>query len=107
MSAGTTDRWLAPRCAWLRGQMEALPSLTTATREAGSDWIAVRTRRTQALDALCDLLRAMPDAPKISDRGHAGRVVMLGLTATSTMGIDGALWNWLGRADAAARAGAA
>lgn len=94
---------LAPRCTWLRARLEALPSLTTATKDAGSDWIAVRTRRAQALDALCDLMRAMPDRPRIADCGHVGRVTMLGLAATSTMGIDGALWNWLGRAEAAVR----
>jgi hypothetical protein len=99
----TSPDTLAARCTWLRARLEALPSLTSATREAGSDWIAVRTRRAQALDAVCDLMRAMPDRPRIEDKGHVGRVTMLGIAATSTMGIDGALFNWLVRAERAAR----
>lgn len=105
--SGAERDGLAARCAWLRAQMEALPSLTSATKDAGSDWIAVRTRRAQALDALADLLRGMPDRPRIGESGYVGRVQMLGIASTSTTGIDGALWNWLGRAEATVRAGAA
>lgn len=93
---------IAARCAWLRGQIESLPKLTDATGASGSDWIAMRTRRAQAIDALVARLRDLPDRTNVSYYGcGTAQVRMLGIRSTSTMGVDGALRNWLTRAEAA------
>lgn len=90
---------LDARVRWLRDQLDGLPALTGTPNGAGSEWIARRTRRAQALDALVARLAAMPDRPVVTDgSGAAVRVRMLGITSTSTMGVMGALRNWLVRA---------
>jgi len=89
---------IAWRGAWLRSQLDHLPPLAAASALAGSDWIAARTRRMQALDRLVEQLTAMPDRPTVRPDGGGARVRMMGITCTSTMGIEGALKNWLTRA---------
>lgn len=88
-------RW---RSAWLRARLDGLSGLTAAHPGAGSDWIERRTRHVQALDTLSDELAAMPDKPTIKADGAGARVRMLGISSTSTMGVGGALRNWLVRA---------
>lgn len=89
------------RAAWLRAALDGLPALTGASPGAGSDWIALHARRVQALDRLLERLRAMPDRPVAEMTNGAGRVRMMGITAVSTMGVEGALCNWLARAEVA------
>lgn len=88
-------RW---RAAWLRAQLNGLPSLSNPIHTSGSDWTAMRTRRMQALDRLVDALAVMPGNPTVKVDGAGARVRMFGISCTSTMGIEGALRNWLTRA---------
>lgn len=90
---------LAARAKWLREQLDSIPRVDNANPCSGSDWIAARTRRVQALDAMLAQLRALPDLPTVCDSGMVATVRMLGITSTSTMGIEGALRNWLTRAE--------
>lgn len=88
-------RW---RAAWLRAKLDGLPPLTAAHPGAGSDWIERRTHHAKALDAVVVELVAMPDKPAIRTDGAGARVRMMGITCTATMGVEGALRNWLIRA---------
>lgn len=96
----STSDALAERATWIRDQLDSLPAITNVTPAAGSDWIAARTRRAQALDALADRLRGLPDRPVLTEDGRGARVRMLGITSTSTEGLAGALRSWLTRAEA-------
>lgn len=91
-------RW---RGAWLRARLDGL---TEAHPGATSDWIALRTRRVSALDAVVIEMTATPDPPVIRADGAGARVRMFGITSTSTMGLEGALRNWLARVQALAEA---
>lgn len=86
------------RAAWLRARLDALPGLDEPHPGVRSDWIARRTRRMQALDALIAEIIAYPDRPTIKADGAGARVRMLGISCTSTMGVEGAFRNWLTRA---------
>lgn len=87
---------LAERAGWLREQLDNLPSINVAS----ADWIQARTQHALALRELSKTLAAMPDLPFIGDScGATTRVRMLGITTTSTMGLEGALRNWLARAE--------
>lgn len=91
---------LAVRCACLRHRLDALPRLGAASALSGSDWISARTRHAQAVDALLDWVTDLPDRVSVSIGCYGARVRMLGVKASSTEGVIGALRNWLAKAEA-------
>ena len=92
-SLNTASR--AERAAWIREQLATLP------RPAGISWPdhgAARLTYRDALDRLRQTIEACTDRPQLIDTGTVTRVSMLGLTATSTAGLEAALRNWITRA---------
>mgnify|MGYP000853273783 CR=1 FL=1 len=76
--------------AWLRDRIEALPP-------AGSYGDVAATRRRAALSGLATDLSDAFDA-RVVENWQGARIAMLGLRASSTMGLVGACQNWIAQA---------
>lgn len=83
----------AGRARWVRDALSDLP------RIAGPDYAASRQALSTATDALGSRLRDLPDAPRLRDDWNGASVTMLGIRASSTSGLHGALVNWCVRVE--------
>lgn len=79
------------RARWLRAELDAAPGIEV------DDYFASRARRDRALADLADHLRTVPNPARITTGTDKASVAMLGIRATSTSGLDGALRNWIAR----------
>lgn len=91
---------IAGRAKWLREQLDGLPPLAAAAAVSGSEWIAARTRRVQALDALIKLLIEKPDLPIIGRDRRGLMISMLGVRAVGIVNFEYVLKVWIARAEA-------
>lgn len=85
----------AVRARWLRAKIAALPTIG----EYGPDHSARHTIFRAAVRALGDELRALPDRPRLRDEWNGASIAMLGIRSSSTVGLSGALSNWLARVE--------
>lgn len=85
----------AGRAEYLRRQLAAVPPITAA------DYDGSRRAFDDAMAALRRRIEDLPEDPpaRITERWDGASVAMLGIRATSTSGLNGALRNWCAAAD--------